>query len=105
MQRGKSDSFGVIVVPRLKRGHYFVSFCEEFWDGMKNATMGRIEVFKPGEIYASLPELRFYFSNTPVAGAAWNLYREHYDFVNVTERELRIMTENLKLFQQEESDA
>lgn len=102
MQRGRPDKYGVIVVPRLRKGHYFVSFNEEFWNGMKDVTMGRIEIFRPGEIYAELPELRFYFPNTPGAKAAWDMFREFYDFTNVTERELATMTENLKLFQQEE---
>jgi hypothetical protein len=102
MQKGKPDKLGVVVVPPLKKGHYFVTFCEEFWE-RENAIMGRIEIYQPGETYPSLPELRFHFRDEPGAKAAWELFREYYDFVNLTERELGIMKENLKLFQQEET--
>lgn len=100
MQRAKRQNDGIFEVPSLPKGHYFVTFNEEFWNTQEEPKwrVGRIEVFEKGEIY-SQRELRWCYENTEYWIRSFDVFREYWDFINVTPRELARLEEELKFFQ------
>ena len=76
----------------MKKPKVFISFVEEYWPGQKeNTTVGRIEVHKPNDEYAS-EEIR------------WGTYkvkeflefREKWDFRDITESQLERLKDVVK---------
>jgi len=75
---------------------YFISFVEEYWQGQIPRIMGRIEVYEKDEEYA-VEEIRFCTDR----GELFYEFREKWDFETITEKNLRLVRNTAKMFEQE----
>lgn len=65
----------------MKNKKYFLSFTEEFWQGQKVRTMGRVEVYTKDEQYA-IEEIRW---GTDMINEFLK-FRDKWDFKNVDQK-------------------
>lgn len=81
----------------IEKYPYFLSFIEEFYMGVTDRTLGRVEVYtnkEPGE-YA-IDELRFLFKENKLKSKEFHEFREKWDFQNVSKEEFEIVKKKIK---------
>ena len=67
----------------MKNKKYFLSFIEEFWQGQKVKTMGRVEVYIEDEQYA-IEEIRWGTDKVE----EFSKFRDKWDFEDVGQKTL-----------------
>lgn len=74
----------------VKKYPYFLSFIEEGFVGVTDKIFGRVEVYnhKAPTEYA-IDELRFLFKVKPKKEEEFRIFRERWDFQNVSKKELQ----------------
>ena len=96
--RTKKNGTSIETIRPTKTRRIFVSFIEEYWPGqIRDTTIGRVEVERPGDQYPS-EEIRWGCQAT----GGFYAFRDKWDFKYVSEKELlKIRNEIKKKFASE----